>query len=184
MKLRIIAGDFKGRRIEAPEGLQTRPTPDKVRGAVFSMIMDQVYGSIFCDLFAGSGAMGLEALSRGADKCHFAEASREVAQYLIANIEKCKTQDRSVVHRTDYRKALKRIEARGDKVDIFFLDPPYESDLIEKAMADIEELGILADGGQIIVEHDVKRPLPEKIGSYNLYKERTYGRVVISIFLC
>lgn len=182
--MRIIAGEFKRRRLDSPEGRGTRPTSDKVREAVFSILMEDIYGSVFCDLFAGSGAMGLEALSRGAEKSYFCENSGETMKYLRNNIEKCGVKDKAIVYRGDYKKGLSKIVANGQKVDIVFIDPPFGSELIEPAIAEIEKLDLLADDGYILIEHDIRKPLPEKLGKFSLIKERKYGKVVISIFMC
>lgn len=182
--MRIIAGEFKGRRIEPPEGRHTRPTSDKVREAIFSILMEEIYGSVFCDVFAGSGAMGLEALSRGAKKAYFFESSAGVMTYLKNNINKCKMGDKAIVYRGDYKKGLSRLAYEKEKVDIFFIDPPFGENLIQPAMSKIEEMDILAEDGLILAEHDVRDPLPEKIGSFRMIKQRKYGKVVISIFMC
>ena len=120
--MKITSGEFKYRNIEVPRGI--RPTTEKVREAVFSMIRDWIPGACVCDLFAGSGAMGLEALSRGAEKCWFSELSRQNYRVLIANIENCRAQDRCTALNSDYRAAIAKI---NDRLDIVIVDPPYEN---------------------------------------------------------
>ncbi len=120
--MRIITGYNKGRKLESLPGKLVRPTSEKVKEAVFSMLQTQIPGSIFCDLFAGTGAMGLEALSRGADFCYFGDHAQESIQVIRANIAHCKEEESSVLIHGDFLKTLSAIDGQ---VDIFFFDTPY-----------------------------------------------------------
>ena len=148
--MRIIAGDYKGRRLNAPADYKIRPTADKVKEALFSIIGDDIDEAVVCDLFSGTGNLGLEALSRGADKCYFV--------------------------------ALSQIAHTDEKVNVFFLDPPYYKDLWEPAMELIRENDLLAGGGMIVCEHRKEQELPEQLAGYEKVKERKYGKVVLSIY--
>ncbi|MBR1990391.1 MAG: 16S rRNA (guanine(966)-N(2))-methyltransferase RsmD [Firmicutes bacterium] len=180
--MRIITGDFKGRRLEMPEGKDIRPTTEKVKEAIFSIIAGNVPGAVCVDLFAGTGNLGLEALSRGAEKCYFADNSRESLNLIKRNIAMCKAEEWSVVIPGDFERVLTRLGERGEKIDIFFLDPPYREGLYEKCFELIREYDLLAEEGIIIAEHGEREPLPEEIEGYIVLKERNYGSVAITIY--
>lgn len=177
--MRIITGDYRGRKLETPIGYDVRPTSDKVKEAVFNIIQQEIWGAVCVDLFAGTGSLGLEALSRGAKKCYFCDNSRESINLVKTNIKKCGASDKSVVLAGDYTKTLTRI---SDKADIFFLDPPYAAGLYEKCLEMIESLDLLSDDGIIIAEHGVRDYVPEQVGNLYLVKERKYGKIVVSIY--
>ena len=180
--MRIITGDFKGRRLEMPEGKDIRPTTEKVKEAIFSIIAGNVPGAVCVDLFAGTGNLGLEALSRGAEKCYFADNSRESLNLIKRNIAMCKAEEWSVVIPGDFERVLARLGERGEKIDIFFLDPPYREGLYEKCFELIREYDLLAEEGIIIAEHGEREPLPVEIEGYIVLKERNYGSVAITIY--
>ena len=127
--MRIITGDFKGRRLEMPENYNIRPTTEKVQEAVFSIIAGNLEDAVCVDLFAGTGNLGLEALSRGAKKCYFGDNSRESLALIKRNIAMCRAEDRSRVMPGDFEKVLARLGEKDEKIDIFFLDPPYREGL-------------------------------------------------------
>lgn len=110
--MRIITGEYRGRRLETPIGYDVRPTTDKVKEAVFNLLMNEIWDSVVVDLFAGTGNLGLEALSRGAKRCYFCDNSRESLKLIKTNIEKCRAQDKSIVLAGDYMKALSRIREK------------------------------------------------------------------------
>jgi len=177
--MRVITGKYKGRKLEAPSGDAVRPTSDKVREAIFDLLMNDVYGSKVVDLFAGSGSLGIEALSRGAEKCWFCDRSRESIGFVKRNLRNLGIEDGTVLIQGDYRKALGRIK---EKVDIVLLDPPYADGLYEDALALVGSLDLLADDGIIIAEHDAHLALPEKVGGLSIAKTRKYGRTMVSIY--
>lgn len=177
--MRIIAGDFKGRRLESPENNDIRPTTDKVKEALFSIISAHVYDGVFVDLFSGTGNLGLEALSRGAAKCYFGDNSRQSIGIIKRNIEYCKAKDRAVVYAGDYLNTLDKI---NDKVDVFILDPPYEAGYYEKCFEKIRELDLLDEDGIIVAEHRFNLDLPEEMSGFVKIKERKYSHIVLSIY--
>ena len=177
--MRIIAGDFKGRRLETPENYDIRPTTDKVKEALFSIISPYIYDGIFVDLFSGTGNLGLEALSRGATKCYFGDNSRLSISIIRRNIEHCGAMDRAVVYGGDYVSTLQRIR---DKVDVFLLDPPYEAGYYEICLEKIKELDLLAEDGIIVAEHRAVLLLPEEVHGFVKTKERKYGNIILSIY--
>ena len=179
--MRIIAGEYKGRKLDAPNDNAIRPTSDKVKEAIFSILMPYTEDGIFVDLFSGTGSLGLEALSRGAKFCYFCDKERSSISIIKTNIEKCDAKDISKVIHGDFMKALRKME--GEKIDVFLLDPPYDSGLYEKALNSIDLLDLLNDEGIIVAEHKKEINLPETIGNLVLLKKRSYGRVVLSMYV-
>ncbi len=180
--MRIITGEFKGRRLEMPVGYDVRPTTEKVKEALFSMIAGNVYDAICVDLFSGTGNLGLEAISRGAEKCYFADNSRTSIDITKRNIAMCRAEDRSVVIAGDFERALNHIAAKGEKIDVFFLDPPYRKGLYEKCFEQIRDLGILAEEGIIVAEHEAKDEFADEICGFEKLRDKKYGKIGISIY--
>ena len=131
------------------------------------------------DLFAGTGNLGLEALSRGAKKCYFGDNSRESINLIKNNVKMCRAEDKSVIIAGDYSKILGRI---NEKVDIFFLDPPYKDGLYENCLEIIDSLDLLSEEGIIVAEHGVRDYVPETVGSLEIIKERKYGKIMVTIY--
>ena len=180
--MRIITGDFKGRRLEMPENDQIRPTTEKVKEAIFSMISGNLYDAVCVDLFSGTGNLGLEALSRGAAKCYFGDNSRASIALTKRNIEMCRAQEWSIVIPGDFEKVLNRLAERGEKVDVFFLDPPYKEGLYEKCFQMIRELDILADEGIIVAEHNERDVFADEIEGFVKLRDRNYGTIAVTIY--
>lgn len=177
--MRIITGEYRGRKLETPIGYDVRPTTDKVKEAIFNLLQNEIYDSVCVDLFAGTGSLGLEALSRGAKRCYFCDNARASLNLVKTNIKICGAGDKSMVLAGDFTKTLTRIK---EKADIFFLDPPYAAGLYEKCFALIESLDLLSDEGIIIAEHGKYDEMPEQIGRLVKVKERRYGKIVVSIY--
>ncbi len=178
--MRIIAGDYKYRKLTVPNDDRVRPTGEKVKEAMFSMLMDRLEGAVVCDLFAGTGALGLEALSRGAERCWFGDHAQESIQLIKTNVAACKAEDKArIVHGS----FLKTLQSMNEKCDIFILDPPYNKPLVEEAMKAIAEMDLLAEDGVIVAEHGSDRELPDELYGFTKVKEKRYGIVVLSIFM-
>ena len=182
--MRIITGDYKGKKIEMPVGYDIRPTTEKVKEALFSIVSSHIdiEDTVCCDLFSGTGNLGLEALSRGAEKCFFCDNSRDSINLIKRNIANCKAESRAELIAGDYEKALTRIYEKGEKIDIFLIDPPYKDGLYDKCFELIREYDLLSDIGIIIAEHDVKDEMPENLSGYLKLKDRTYGRICLSVY--
>lgn len=177
--MRIIAGDYKCRRLETPIGAYVRPTSDKVKEAIFNILMYDIEDGVCVDLFSGTGNLGLEALSRGAKKCYFCDNSKESIKLTKTNILKCGAEKKSVIITADYTKALSKIE---EKVDVFFLDPPYEKGLYETCFKLINTFDLIKEDGVIIAEHSVKNPLEDRYSNLVKVKEKKYGTIMLSIY--
>lgn len=177
--MRIIAGDLKGRRLTSPKDEKVRPTSDKVKEAIFSMISDTYYDEMVIDLFAGTGNLGIEAISRGARHCYFGDKSKDSLALIRENINTCKVQDRATVIAGDYEMVLKRISC---KAQIIFLDPPYKDGLMISCIELINDMDLLTEDGYIVAEHSLDEKLPENIGKYQKIKEKRYGKIAVSIY--
>lgn len=167
--MRVIAGEFGGRRLLAPEGTTTRPTTDKVRQAVFNSLtsMGVLDGAIVADLYAGSGALGIEALSRGAERCTFVERDRHAVQALRTNIETLQIADRTTVYATDVMAWLPGMR----NIDIVFVDPPYAFDAWPQLLE-------LIDVSLVVAESD--DPIEPPAG-YHQLRSRRYGRTWVTL---
>lgn len=177
--MRIIAGDYKGRKLQNPVDKRIRPTADKVKEAVFSILAADIYEANVLDLFSGTGNLGLEALSRGANHCWFGDNSRDSISLLRENIRYCRAEDRATVIPGDFRKTLQKLT---DPMDVIFLDPPYNQGVLPKCLKLIDEYCLLKDQGLIVAEHRKEEILPQQVGGFEKIKERKYGTVVISIY--
>ena len=177
--MRIISGEYRGRKLETPRGKDVRPTTDKVKEAMFSILMPYIPGARCLDLFAGTGGLGLEALSRGADFTVFCDNDRESIALVKENIKKCHAEDKSKVVFGDYMKALERSD---EKYDIIIVDPPYDSGLYIKCLTSIEKLDLLDDEGIIIAEHEKNGGLPDSLCKLSKIKEKSYGKTVLALY--
>lgn len=175
--MRVITGSARGKRLETLDGIDVRPTADRVKEAVFSIIQFRTEGRRFLDLFAGSGQMGIEALSRGAAEAVFVDQNRRSAEVARRNIEATGFNDRAKLVRTDAQTFL-----RTDKsmFDIAFLDPPYSSQLIEECLPALAQR--MNPGGIIICETTLDRVLPQSAGDFEINREYRYGKIKITTY--
>lgn len=178
--MRIISGSARGTRLETLEGNFTRPTLDRVKEALFSKLQNDIPEARVLDLFAGSGALGLEALSRGAKEAIFCDKSYEANMIIRKNIEKTKMQEKSKVIKEDYQDAIKKL-AKEEPFDLIFLDPPYEKDIATNAVELILSNSLIAKNGIILLETDKKERELERLNNLqvNVYDSRKYGRVTL-----
>lgn len=183
--MRIISGKHRGTKLYTLEGLNTRPTLDRVKEPLFSIINFDLPESVVLDLFSGSGAIGLEAISRGAKLSILCDHSMQAIHIIEQNVEKLQEKANVQIIKNDYLVALKVLKKQNQKADIVFLDPPYETNFSEKACEKIIEYDLLNENGIIIIETDREQDLIENINKLNLldiYDKRKYGRVHL-IFL-
>jgi len=180
--MRIVAGQFGGRRLRSPGDARIRPTIDRVREAVFSIIAPHVPGARVLDLFAGTGAFGLEALSRGASRAVFVDQSRDAVRIIEENISRCGVQDRARVILAPVRKALLRLAEEGGSFDLVFMDPPYGKGCLE---ASLPHLGEVTHSDSLVIgEHHAKDVLPTTPQEgWVKTEERRYGDTRISFFV-
>lgn len=176
--MRITSGKYRYRNLDIPEGI--RPTTGKVREAVFSIVNQYIEGAVVLDLFAGSGGLGLEALSRGAKHCVFNEQNRKNAEILRKNIAKCGAQDSSTVLCKDFRKALSEVDA---VFSLVLLDPPYREGFYEPSFHLLAENQLVEEGGIIVAEHLYDNKLPDTIECFEKIKEKRYGTIGVDVFI-
>lgn len=177
--MRVITGSARGVRLQAPKGMDTRPTLDQVKEGIFSAIQFEVEGRSVLDLFAGSGQMGIEALSRGAKSAVFVDMRADACAVVKSNLEKTRLLDRAQIVRSDFQSYLARC---GRQFDLIFLDPPYAGIFLENAMKSISEIDILSDCGILICERGAEKTLPAQLGVLSLRREYRYGRASVSIY--
>ncbi len=180
--LRVISGSAKGRRLATLRTLALRPTPDRVREALFNILGGQIEAAVFLDLFAGSGANGVEALSRGARSAIFVEAHEPACRLIEKNLRLCGLQEHGSVWCRDVLDALPALQLRGYTFDVIFLDPPYGSSLLEKALQQLSDGRLLSPQGQVIAEHFFKRALPERCGRLQRVRLARFGDVALSFY--
>lgn len=176
--MRVISGKARGTKLSSIESLSTRPTLDRVKESLFNIIQNNLKGAVVLDLFAGSGQLGIEALSRGADKAYLCDINRDAVKMIKQNLEKTKLKDKAVVINEDYKKAL-RILNTNEKFDIIFIDPPYKEDIAVDSIIDIIHESRLKENGIMIIETDeIERDLREinKIENIKIIDQSKYGR--------
>jgi 16S rRNA (guanine966-N2)-methyltransferase len=179
--MRIIGGEHRGRKIEQPGSGATRPTKDRIREAVFNMIAEKVPGARVLDIFAGSGAYGLEALSRGASGAFFIEKDAEAVRIISENIAVLGVGDRAKVIAEEASVALETVK-NEEGFDLVFSDPPYGQGMSKNILIMINQYDIVIPSGFVIIEHHMSESLPGTEGSLSICKQKTYGDIRISVF--
>ena len=176
--MRIISGLARGRKLKEPQGLDTRPTTDKVKESLFNIIQFELEGRRVLDLFAGTGQLGLEALSRGAEYCAFVDQRREAAALVRDNVKLCRFEGRARVAQGE---ALSFLAACREKFDVVFLDPPYASGLLEKSLEALTGFDILREHGIIVCESGVEWTIPPIAPPYEAGREYRYGQIKLTL---
>ncbi len=177
--MRVITGKARGVTLKTPEGMQTRPTTDRVKEALFSIIQFEIPGATVLDLFGGTGQLGIEALSRGAKKADFVDASDAACRLIRENLRRTKLEQDGHVVKSDYLSYLSRCR---EQYQIIFLDPPYAEVFLEKSLKMIVEIDILQSGGIIVAERPVGKELPWDFGGYSRSRDYKYGNTLITIY--
>ena len=176
--MRVITGTARGRRLKELQGMETRPTTDKVKESLFSIIQFDIEGRRVLDLFAGTGQLGIEALSRGAAEAVFVDRRPDAVRLVQENLALCGFTDRARVKSGDALAYLKS----GEKFDLIFLDPPYAADLLEQGLTAIASFDICREHGIIVAESAADKVLPELPAPYRLYREYRYGKIRLSVY--
>lgn len=177
--MRVITGSARGRRLKELEGMETRPTTDRVKEGMFSALQFDIEGRRVLDLFAGTGQLGIECLSRGAVSAVFVDRRSDAVKLIRENLKITDLTDRARVVSADSLEYLKSLK---EKFDIILLDPPYEAGLLEPAIETIAKFDILAPHGIIVAEHPVGKVLPVLPAPYRLHKTYRYGKIGMTIF--
>lgn len=176
--MRVAAGEAKGRRLRVPRGVAVRPTQDRVREAIFNALGERVVDSEVLDLFAGVGTLGIEALSRGARRAVFVELDPRTAAGLRANLQAAGLTGRAEVWRADALRALRRLAQRGDRFDLVFLDPPYRSGWLGRALRALSDSPVLREGAVVVAEG--ARDEPVETEGLEVTWRRTYGDTAVT----
>ena len=177
--MRVITGKARGVQLKTPDGMQTRPTIDRVKEALFSIINFDIPGAAVLDLFGGTGQLGIEALSRGAKSAVFVDASETACKLIRENLKRTKLEQDSKIIKSDYLNYLKHTK---ESFDIIFLDPPYAEVFLENALKLITEIDILRSGGIIIAERPLGKEIPWEFEGYSRSKDYKYGKVLLTIY--
>lgn len=177
--MRVITGKARGVLLKTPEGMLTRPTSDRVKEALFSIVNFDLPGSNVLDLFAGTGQLGIEALSRGAKHAVFVDAREDACKIVRENLRRTKLENEAKVVRGDYLDYLRRCK---EKYDIILLDPPYAEVFLENALKCITEIDILQSGGIIVTERPVEKELSLVFEGYTRSKDYKYGNTLLTLY--
>jgi len=180
--MRIIGGKYRGRKIKQPKSKTVRPTKDRVREAVFNVIAEKVPDSRVLDLFAGSGAYALEALSRGAKEAVFVEKEQITAGIIKENVRILEIEEPTKIIVRNVDKAMDLLNRENRQFDLIFCDPPYNIDMIKKTLIMVNHYDILSHLGLMVIEHHRDENIPRYEGNVFICKQRTYGKTLISIF--
>jgi 16S rRNA (guanine(966)-N(2))-methyltransferase RsmD len=178
----VIAGTAKGRLLKAVPGTGTRPTTDKVKEAIFSMIGPYFDGGVGLDLFAGTGGLGIEAISRGMNRVIFIDMEQTSIQVIEANLKTIGFKEQAEVYRNEANRALKVLAKRGLKFDLIFLDPPYRMKQADEILLQMQEMDMIQDQAIALVEHEASHAYADEIGRLFVRKRAVYGETAISIY--
>ncbi|MGM0844481.1 MAG: 16S rRNA (guanine(966)-N(2))-methyltransferase RsmD [Bacillota bacterium] len=180
--MRVISGECRGRPLKAVPGSGTRPTTDKVKEAIFNIIGPYFDSGIGLDLFAGSGGLGIEALSRGLEKVIFVDKDFKAIGTIKSNLDYCGYNEKSEVYRNDAGRALKAVIKRELSFNYIFLDPPYKKQKLHQLLEEIDENGLLNESGYVVCEHGSEYVLPKEVGTLKAIRAETYGIIAITIY--
>ena len=179
--MRVGGGTANGRRLRTVAGRRVRPTSGRVRQALFNMLQGQITDAVFVDLFAGTGSVGLEALSHGAQHVYFIEQDRCALEVLRTNLSRCGLAGQATVIGGTLPQALKRLP-HDLQADVLFLDPPYASDLAEKILSDLKNFALFSTYGVVIWQHAARHLAPSMLLGLSLWQRRRYGDTLLSIY--
>lgn len=177
--MRVITGTARGRRLRDLPGMDTRPTTDKVKESIFNIVQFDIEGRKVLDLFAGTGQLGIEALSRGAEKCVFVDRSREAVKVIQENLKTTGFESQSRVAAGD---ALSFLTSCREKFGLAFLDPPYASDLLDQALLKMSEIDIMTENGIIVCESALDKVMPILPPPYEMGRDYRYGKIKLTLY--
>jgi 16S rRNA (guanine966-N2)-methyltransferase len=180
LTIRVVGGELKGRKLVTVAGKETRPTSDRVRESIFNILGDTVRGACVLDLYAGTGAMGIEALSRGAKWVFFAEDHKAALAALAKNIEKCSLVNRTRTIKWNILDNLNIFQAHEPAFDLVFIDPPYNKNMIQPTLFHLALSRCLVNGARLAIEHSPREPIPENRPEFEMARQRRYGKTLVS----
>ena len=178
--MRIISGSLRGKKLHAFHGKDIRPTSDRTREAIFNILFDQVRGAVVLDLFAGSGALGIEALSRGADMATFIDSAPAAVSLLEKNLRACRLEKRARIIVWDIERNLNCLPSHGPRYNLIFLDPPYHKNMIGPALTHLKESRVMMPGARLVLEHGSADEIPGSLAGFELSDRKRYGKTLVS----
>lgn len=181
--MRIITGSAKGAKLKAPRGLDTRPTTDRVKESIFNILGNAVYEAVVLDLFAGTGSLGLEALSRGARQAVFVDQSIASIQVIKDNVDHTKMSDKAEILKSDVLKTIEKFTRTENLFDIVFCDPPYNKGYINKVLQLIDKGTIVAEQAILVLEHSRHEPPATQWDNLMLKRSERYGETIVSFLI-
>ena len=180
--MRVISGKARGLKLNTPKNEDVRPTTDRVKESLFNIINFYVMDNNILDLFAGTGSLGIECLSRGAHKCVFVDKSKESMAIVKSNIKKARVENESTVLNLDFKSAINSLALKKEKFDVIFMDPPYYENMFIECLKSIDKFNLLDEDGIIVVEHDTKDLFEDSIGRLNKSREKKYGNTTLTFY--
>lgn len=180
MTIRVIGGELKGRKLVTVRGVETRPTADRVRESIFNILGDSLRGSTVLDLYAGTGAMGIEALSRGAQTAWFIDEHKAALNALEKNIKACCLEDRASLLKWNMQNNLSLIRSRIPAFNLVFVDPPYNKDMIRPTLSNLAMSRCLEKNARLVIEHSSLESIPENLPGLKIFDRRRYGKTLVS----
>ena len=180
--MRVTSGYLKNRGILSRIGKETRPTLERLKEAIFSIIGNKIENAIFLDLYSGTGNISFEALSRGAKRSIMIEADKEALRVIIENVNKLGVEEKCRAYKNDVLRAIEILEKKNEKFDVIFMDPPYRENLTHKTLKKIAEHNLLKEDGIIICEHGKYEKLEDEIDKLLKYDEREYNKKIVTFY--
>jgi len=178
--MRIISGTSKGRKLVTPRSQSLRPTSDRVKESMFNILQDDIVGKVVLDLFAGTGNLGIEALSRGAKKTIFVEKGRQALRLIQRNLTQFGLESQSEILPKDANRAIGILKQKGESFDLILMDPPYQKGLIQKTLMTLNSHQIYHKDSILVIEHNRREPLSTVMEGWNLIRQRRIGDTLIS----
>lgn len=178
--LRVIGGELRGKKLRSVHGMTTRPTTNRVRESIFNILSTRVCKAVVLDLFAGTGILGIEALSRGAQFALFIDHDKAPVDVIKKNLHACRLDGRGTVFRHDIQKGLPWLTSYPSPFGLVFMDPPYHQGLVKTALGHLHHSGSLATAAQVVVEHDPREPVPDTLPPFIRTDQRKYGKTLVS----
>jgi len=180
MGLRVIGGEFRGKKLASIQGIRTRPTAARMRESLFNILSTRISGAKVLDLYAGTGALGIEALSRGAASAVFIDRHKTALSVIQKNISACNLVNRSKIIRWNILANLNCLKSSVHRFDLAFLDPPYDTGAIPKSMHNLHASGALEKGAEVVIEHSAREEIVEPLSGFDISAQRRYSDTVFS----
>ena len=180
--MRVIGGAFKGKKLHSMRGLAIRPSTDYLRESIFNILAGCVKDTVVLDLFAGTGSLGIEAISRGASSAVFIEKHPQAIKALVRNVSACSLEEQCTIVRRDILRSLSFLKSIGHAFDLVFIDPPYDQGFAKRTLHLLDRAECTAERVSIVIEHSMRETLPEKVARFRLTDQRQYRKTIVSFY--